>query len=260
MAVSISGKPTAAVPNPGPTEGRIYVNDAGKLAVRLSDGTDLLVQLPDGGPVFLDSQGTDPAAQANKYRVYSKVANGAANLHVRAPDGTVIQLTADGGLKGTGGGAFFDTVVDQVEETFSVVLDGGNSFDWDTGLHFVLPTTTDWWLVPVWVEFMVVGDNTNEIASCGALYCYVFEPGVGTPQSRIYPIYPGYVEGIPAQTFYAYAYAGVEVYYNTVVNGDEPRVNVDSSFGFGPAEAVTVNATAVMANAILIPDPSGMPF
>lgn len=259
MAFSLSKEAPRDVRVPGKTEGLLYTNPDGQLVVRLSDGTDKLVQLPDGAPLFLESQGTDPSAQANKYRVYSKVASGAANLHVRAPDGTVIQLTGGGGLIGTGGGAFFDPVEAQIEETFTTALGGfsGEQITWNTGLHFNLPATaTDWLMVPVWVELVIIGAEFSTQATNGMLFVYVFEPGLGTPQSRIYALYPGLIEGLPAQQFYTYGYPSLYGYYNEVINGDEPSINFEVE-GLTPFYTpVTVHARAIMGGAMVVPDPT----
>lgn len=257
MAFSLPRKNPDLVPNPSSVDGKVYVSDTGELTVRQSDGTEKKAQLPDGSPIFLANQSTDPAALANKYRVFSKIASGAANLHVRAPDGTVIQLTGGGGLVGTGGGLFFDPVVAQVEETFSIPnLVGVNSIEWDTDLHFVLPDA-DWSLVPVWVEMFVSGPGNLQQATTGALYVYLFSPGPGTPQSRVYAPAPGYQDGQIAQRFYSYYGASLESYYNSIVNGDEVRVTVGTA-GF-PDTTTQIHATAIMGGALAVFDPNG-PF
>ena len=254
MAFSMSKKPGASVPPTRETEGRLYVNDLGKLVVRLSDGTEKEAQIPDGLPVFLENQATDPTAQANKYRVFSKTADGAANLHVRSPDGTVIQLTGGGGLKGVGGGTFFDTVVGQVEETFSDLNPSGE-FTWNPGLNFDLSQiTTGWALVPVWVELFASGTKQTQQGLGAALFVFLFSPGPGTPQSRISPVYAGYVEGaIAGYANAGFGYNGLAAYYNTVVNGDEMELLIDVN---GWTATTQIHATAIMGSAIEVADPT----
>ena len=254
MAFSIRKQPGASVSPARETEGRLYVNDLGKLVVRLSDGTEKEAQIPDGGPVFLENQATDPAAQANKYRVFSKTAEGAANLHVRAPDGTVIQITGGGGLKGVGGGTFFATVVGQAEETFSEVLAGDN-FTWNPGLHFDLSQIPSGWsFVPVWVEVFASSAVAASQAFGAVLFTFVFSPGPGTPQSRILPIYAGFLEGFPAAAAGAgFGYNQLGAYYNVVLNGDEFEITVEiDGWSMGTSQ---IHATAIMGSAIEIDDP-----
>jgi hypothetical protein len=239
----------------------LYVNDSGELVIRMPDGTDKKAQLPDGSPVFLDNVTDNPAVQANKYRVFSKDASGAANLHVRAPDGTVIQLTGGGGLLGTGGGAFFDPVVGQVEEVFDA-LTPTSLIAWNTGLSFDTSLSTiDWLMVPVWVEVQVQSPFIGMASHGGMLYLYVFAPGVGTPQSRVNAFKPGYFDGVPSQSFYSYTYPlGSEPFYNAIVNGDEPQVSIDlDGYPIGPFETVRVHATAIMGAAMIVPNPQVLP-
>lgn len=248
MAFSIRSQPSTSVLNPGETEGSLYVNEAGKLVVRLSDGSEKEAQTPDGNPIFLENQATDPTAQTNKFRVFSKLANNAANLHVIAPDGTVIQLTGDGGLVGGGGGAFFAPIIGQTEATFTAAVVNFET-TWDTGLHFVIPDN-GWSLVPVWVEFFVTGNVGGVQTSGGTLFVFVFEPGPGTPQSRAYSVNP-YQDGRVSQFFQVVSYSYTEgtPFYNHVVNGDELQAGFNINVSDGD---YLIHARAIMGGAVAI--------
>jgi len=250
MAISLREQSSDSVLDPDDTEGLLYVNDAGKFVVRLADGSEKEAQAGDGSPIFLENQAATPSV-LGKFGLFSRNIDGAANLHAVTPDGTVIQFTGGGGLTSGALGPFF-VPTGKVEQTFETIT-VDHKFEWFTDLHFVIPDE-GWSIVPVWVEAFASGSDVGAQGMFGALYVFLFAPGPGTPQSRISPMYPGYVAGVPGLYFQSYLMLSFQGYYNSVENGDELRIlflaNVFADI------SLVVHVTATMGTALTVPDPT----
>lgn len=267
MAISLSRKNPDAVRLPKPTEGLIYNNESGKLVVRLSDGTDREVQLPDGNPLFLENVASDPAALANKYRAYSKSASGAANWHLRAPDGTVIQMTGGGSLLGGGKGVFIEPIANQVEETLSAVsAPSFPNLSWDTGMTIDLSGVVDgesnYIAVPIWVEYAMSTQYVGYAGTAASMCLLLFNPGAGTPQSRVYQFGGSYYDSFLGAYNISYPYGGLfeaEGGFCSVVNGNEVRVYMEADAAIDlTGETLVIHATAIMGTPFVVPNPFGL--
>ena len=106
MAIKVRKQAAASVETPPNTHLQFFVDTDG--LPKLKDDLGNVTDAAQAGQVTLNEQGSDPAAVANKVKLYSKDVDGVAEFFALDDQGNVIQITSNGALNAGGGGAFWD--------------------------------------------------------------------------------------------------------------------------------------------------------
>ena len=96
MAIKIRKQAAASVEVPPSTHSQFFVDTDG--LPKLKDDQGNVTDAAQAGQVTLNEQGSDPAAVANKVKLYSKDVDGVSEFFARDDQGNVIQITSNGEL------------------------------------------------------------------------------------------------------------------------------------------------------------------
>lgn len=175
MSIKIRKQPDASVATPPSTHLQFFVSDDG--SPKLKDEFGNVTDAASSGQVTLNEQGSDPAAVANKVKLYSKDVAGISEFFARDDQGNVIQITSGGALNAAGNGTFFD---DSQRASLNQTVLTSASFSWNTGINLgTLPTNG---LFTIHVETQSVNSNgTRDFGFMRIASAWDTPPGLPAP-------------------------------------------------------------------------------